>query len=235
MIEWNRVIYADCMNEENGLPTLEDKSIDLCFTDPIFNINLKNNINEGKTFMERSNSQEHFFYFDNKENYEDWCKKWQQQLTRICNIVIIYCGNINKKMWYKLTNPLDEFIYFMPFNRIITPISWIGRYRPLLLYAEKKTMAQRKLHTNVIVKKINIKNNFIHPCPLDYDLSYQIIKQLKPTSFIDPFMGSGTNAQVCKELGIPWIGYELNEVYSQDINKRLINCRKEPQQITLKL
>ena len=27
-MKWNEVIYADCMNEENGLPTLEDKSID---------------------------------------------------------------------------------------------------------------------------------------------------------------------------------------------------------------
>ena len=33
-MKWNKVIYDNCMNEKNGLPTLEDKSIDLCFTDP---------------------------------------------------------------------------------------------------------------------------------------------------------------------------------------------------------
>lgn len=34
MIEWNTVKYIDCMDLDEGLPSLPDKSIDLCFTDP---------------------------------------------------------------------------------------------------------------------------------------------------------------------------------------------------------
>ena len=38
MIEWNIVKYIDCMDEKEGLPSLPDKSIDLCITDPPWNI-----------------------------------------------------------------------------------------------------------------------------------------------------------------------------------------------------
>jgi DNA modification methylase len=30
---------------------------------------------------------------------------------------------------------------------------------------------------------------------------------------LDPFMGSGTTAQVAQELGREWVGIELNEEY----------------------
>ena len=46
-------------------------------------------------------------------------------------------------------------------------------------------------------------------------------------------MGSGTTAEICTKLGIPWIGYEMNESYKQDIETRLKNCVKEPHQIKL--
>ena len=37
-IRWNKVIYLDCMDENKGLPSLSDKSIDLCLTDPPYDI-----------------------------------------------------------------------------------------------------------------------------------------------------------------------------------------------------
>ena len=51
----------------------------------------------------------------------------------------------------------------------------------------------------------------------------QIIQNYtKPISnIIDSFLGSGTTAQVCEELGIPWHGYEISEDYIPDIKKRI--------------
>ena len=84
------------------------------------------------------------------------------------------------------------------------------------------------------------KNRFLrekkyirHPCPLNEHFWFDLISQLKPKSVIDPFMGSGSTAEICTKLGIPWIGYEMNKCYRGDIEKRLKNCVKEPQQCDL--
>jgi DNA modification methylase len=37
---------------------------------------------------------------------------------------------------------------------------------------------------------------------------------------LDPFMGSGTVAQVAQDLGRQWIGVELNPLYVQMVQKR---------------
>ncbi|MFW9972967.1 MAG: DNA methyltransferase [Candidatus Odinarchaeota archaeon] len=59
------------------------------------------------------------------------------------------------------------------------------------------------------------------------------MSQLRPKSVLDRFMGSGTTAEVCTKLGIPWFRYEMNKNFKQDIETRLKNCVKEPQQINL--
>jgi site-specific DNA-methyltransferase (adenine-specific) len=74
---------------------------------------------------------------------------------------------------------------------------------------------------------------FLHPSPKSRYLWYYILNKLKPSSVIDPFLGSGTTAEVCTKLGIPFLGYEINEVYSQDIEKRLKGCKREPKQVSL--
>ncbi len=74
---------------------------------------------------------------------------------------------------------------------------------------------------------------FLHPSPKSRDLWGYILKKLKPKSVIDPFIGSGTTAEMCEKLGIKWLGYEIKEEYSKDINKRLKNVKVEPKQIEM--
>ena len=245
-------IIADCLNESNGLTVLRKQiqegtsdRFTLGFTDPPFNINLPKNVNAGKTFQStriKQNLNQSYYndIFHEEEQYNDieykqWCKTWFQYLYDICDIVIIYCGNINKFMWYSIEPPLDEFIYYTPFNYIITPISWVGRYKPLLVYTHDKNLflgrnGTYKLHTNVIVKprtEIIQKNYqkklnpYCHPCPLDEYLVYRVLRELKPKSVIDPFLGSGTILSACKQLHIPCCGFEKNPIYESDIKKRL--------------
>jgi hypothetical protein len=38
---------------------------------------------------------------------------------------------------------------------------------------------------------------------------------------IDPFLGSGTTAVACAELGVPFIGYEIVEEYAEIASERV--------------
>jgi hypothetical protein len=215
------------MNGKNGLPFIVDlvrngkmDKIDVCLTDPPFNLDLEQNLNEG----ERISDKEHkVFYRDDmtEDEYREWCRSWFVMLEELCDIVLIYCGNVNKHIWYDIKKPLDELIYFIPFNRIVTPTAWVGRYRTILIYGTKKTFATRKFDTNVLVqKKKEGKQKWTHPCPLDYKMTVEVLQQIRARNVIDPFAGSGTVPQAALALKIPFIAYELDREYEGDWNRR---------------
>lgn len=62
-----------------------------------------------------------------------------------------------------------------------------------------------------------------HPAPFHPDLPEFFIKWLTDENDIvlDPFIGSGTVAEVCKKLNRQYIGFELNESYKELIDQRL--------------
>lgn len=228
-IKWNEVMYGDAFEL---LPHLEDKSIELGFVDPPFNINLEKNVNGGRVFSD-SKKDETSYYDDvmDRVQYQDFCNRWLKEMCRACHKVLVYCGTINLPVFYTIKEPLDQIIYFMKFNTIITPTSWAGRYRPILVYTDdKKTFVGNpkgkncKFDTSVIVKSKQYfdateerdRGILIHPCPIDRELIHKILVQMKPESFLDPFCGSGTTLYIAKQLYIDFIGFEKNMEYKHD-------------------
>lgn len=210
-IEWNKVIYADCMNEENGLPTLPDKSVDLCLTDPPYGVGI-----------------EYGQYKDTEINWFKLMKQFIPEIKRVVKMVIMPSCQIKRLEWIYNNFPPDWLICW--FKGSVGASSFIGfnDWEPHLVYGK----ITNKMHDFFYASPTSFKDT-VHPCPKPYKWAYWLISRSKPTSVIDPFLGSGTTAEVCTKLGIKWLGYEINEVYSQDINKRLKNCKKEPQQISL--
>lgn len=62
-----------------------------------------------------------------------------------------------------------------------------------------------------------------HPAPFNPELPTWFIKYLTEENnvVLDPFMGGGTVADVCKKLNRGYIGFELNEAYKPLIEARL--------------
>jgi modification methylase len=228
-IKWNEVTYGDALEM---LPKMESNSIDLGFIDPPFNIDLENNVNGGKIFGDgKKTSTSYYNDVMDQAQYEGFCTKWLAEMRRICKKVLVYCGGINLPIFYRICEPIEQIIYFMKFNTIITSTSWVSRYRPVLVYTEdKNTFLGRpkgkncKFDSNVIVKSRKFfdvteerdRGILIHPCPIDRELMHKILVQMKPESFLDPFCGSGTTLYVAKQLGIDFIGFEKNLEYKHD-------------------
>ena len=63
-----------------------------------------------------------------------------------------------------------------------------------------------------------------HPAPFHPDLPKWFMKWLTTENdvVLDPFMGGGTVASVCQEMGRNYIGFELNENYRPLIEERLL-------------
>jgi len=214
MIEWNKIYYIDCMDENKGLPSLPDKSIDLCLTDPPWGINLK--------------KEEKINYKDNY-NFE-WNKLWFDQILRICNGLVLIAGWNHHFDWICFKKPSYYPKYWYRYNTIS-----IIKLEPVLFYGKIKNYNLMRQIFKINYNSKILTNDFKHPSPKYPPFFYYILDKLKPKSVIDPFIGSGTTAEVCLKLGIPYIGYEINPVYKQDMNLRLnkgISCIKSPKNVS---
>ena len=226
-IEWNQVKYIDCMDEKEGLPSIPDKSIDLCLTDPPYNIDFK-----GMSGLK----SKRILFNDNIENYEFWCNQWYNEVKRVCERIIFTPGLKNLQLWYKIDN-FDLAIWYSPEKQGQSKNSKLNKFEPILTLNIKHPNNLLKNHFKFFRDgKHGFFNRkgipIIHPTAKPLDL-WKYLVSVNATSVIDPFIGSGTTAEVCTKLGIPWLGYEIKEIYSQDINKRLKNCKKEPKQIQI--
>lgn len=76
------------------------------------------------------------------------------------------------------------------------------------------------------VKNVS-KDKTKHPCQMPLEIMKNIISTLPEESVIcDPFMGSGTTAMACIELGYDFIGCEIDREYFE-IAKERINASQE--------
>lgn len=75
------------------------------------------------------------------------------------------------------------------------------------------------------VKNVS-KDKTKHPCQMPLEVMKNIISTLPENSIIyDPFMGSGTTALACIDLGYDFIGYEIDKEY-YEVAKERINAKE---------
>ena len=73
------------------------------------------------------------------------------------------------------------------------------------------------------VKNVS-KEKTIHPCQMPEEVMKRvvgIIPTTERTVIVDPFMGTGTTGVACKQLGVDFIGIELDNDYFQIAKERL--------------
>lgn len=68
-----------------------------------------------------------------------------------------------------------------------------------------------------------------HPCQMPLEVMRRAVGVLPDgIGVIDPFCGSGTTLVACKLLGIPCIGYEVNQDYADIARERIRALEVEP-------
>lgn len=226
-IEWNKCYYIDCLDEKIGLPYLakliengEIEKIDLGFVDPPYNENFK-----GGGGWDYSMQRDTVFYDDvyEPDEYKYWCYTWFNLLKRICKMIILTPGYKNKQIWFE--KEIFEFVIWQNnYRQGSSKIARLNRFELILCYGRLNFFKTSVLPYNYGFNKKYDYKYLVHPCPKPRRLLEWIFENQKPTTVIDPFLGSGTTAEVCKNMDIKWIGYEKEKVYKEDIDMRLDNA-----------
>ncbi|MCX4366483.1 MAG: site-specific DNA-methyltransferase [Clostridia bacterium] len=230
--ELNKIYFADCYEAIKQIP---NKSVDLIVTDPPYDIN----VNHGagafgvkkklhyEQFIEISNGYreeilDDFIRVLKRINLYIWCSK-KQIPTLIDYFVKKRNCYWNLISWHKNNVcPVCNNTYAQD-----TEYCLFFREEGVRLYgnyASKKTYYVTNMNTCD-------KKKFKHPTIKRLDIIQNLISNSSRENDIvlDPFMGSGTTAVACKNLGRNFIGFEFNQQWHKIACDRLNNVQADGQ------
>lgn len=199
--ELNKIYCMDCLE---GLKKIPDNSVDLVVTDPPYGIDLDYN-----------------GYEDTEDNWFKLMDKVIPELRRIAKMVIMPSCQIKRLKWiYNKYSP-DWLICWYKGSTGHSSFIGFNDWEPHLVYGRTKN--QLFMHDFFKTKPSPKKMTFNHPCPKPIEWARWLIERASDKGMIilDCFMGSGTTALACKQLGRNFIGFEINPEYVKIANKRL--------------
>lgn len=233
---------CDNMDPKHGLPSLDTKSWDLCFTDTIWG----HDYDGKKPFGINKKAKKRDVQTYNDAWVPDYHLTWMKEIQRITNAQVVCVGRKHYDWWiinFQETHQWDIDIVY-PNGQGSTKTSKHGARMPYLCFGTdwwKQNKFWKDVYQTYISNGFLRTESFYNPSPKDVDLWASMLSDLDPKSVIDPFGGSGTLAEACEILGIPWLMYEQNididgnpAKYHLDIQKRIKRGMKKHSQQSLK-
>jgi site-specific DNA-methyltransferase (adenine-specific) len=225
----------DCLNTLKLLP---EKSVDLIFADPPYNLSGEGYL----TTQSGKITKLHKGEWDIISDINAFNEKWIQECIRVLsdNGTIWISGTlhnhpsigvtlkklnlwiINDVIWYKKNaTPLLSKNRFAPSTELIWVASKTKKY--FFNYDLAKQINGGKQMRNLW--EINAeKHKTIHPTEKPETLLERIILigSKENQTILDPFMGSGTTGVVAKKLKRKFIGIEINKEYFEIAKQRIL-------------
>ena len=243
----NKIINGNCLEEIKKIP---DKSFDLIFADPPYNMQLGENLRRPDNSKVKSVDDD-WDKFQNFKSYDEFSVIWLQECKRILKDdgtiwVIGSYHNIfrlgfhlqnldywilNDVIWRK-NNPMPNF-KGTRFTNAHETLIWASKnknskytfnYQSLKCLNDDIQMRSDWL-IPICSGKERIKKNGIkiHSTQKPESLLHRIIlaSTNKGDTIFDPFLGTGTTAVVAKKLGREYFGIEQNKNYFLSAKKRI--------------
>ena len=244
----NKIIKGDCINVLKSLP---DKSIDLIFADPPYNLQLQNElVRPNQTIVDAVDDE--WDKFDDFQAYDKFTLEWLKESRRVLkdNGAIWVIGSyhnifrvgtimmnlgywiMNDVLWYR-TNPMPNFRGTRFTNGTETLI-WAKKsenqkkctfnYHAMKNWNDGKQMRNTwEIPICSGKERIKIDGKKAHSTQKPEALLYRVILSTSnPDDIIlDPFFGSGTTGAVAKKLNRNYIGIEREDKYIEIARKRI--------------
>ena len=229
----------DCME---GMKHIPDKSVDLVFTSPPYNMNLR--IRNGK-YCSRQIVKEistKYKNFDDNlpmEEYYEFNKKVISELLRVSDLVFYNVQFLtgNKRALFKLIGDFNEKLKEIIVWDKINAQPAIGQnvmnsqFEVILVFDDTDSISRRFRQanfergtlSNVWRIKRGKKYSTNHGATFPVELAEKVVTNfcVEGGIVLDPFMGLGTTAIACLNTGRQYIGFEIDEDYFRMATERL--------------
>lgn len=224
--------FVDNMDKAVGVPSLAPKAYQLGFTDPPYNIKYKKPSGLGVKPADKNKYKVTYKDDMTRDEYAVWCDRWFHYTREATDCLVFSPGRMNLDIWYKIAPPKDYFIWYKRNAQGGASASHLARDEPFLVYGKIPNKMTESVLDIYVINGFLCEEKYIHPVPKSINLWREILEQINPSSVLDVFLGSGTTAQVCEEMGIPWLGYEILEAYHPDIQYRIAQGIKDHKSYT---
>ena len=241
---YDRIFCTDCIQGMHKY--LEKESIDLVVTSPPYNLQGKiiyDNYNDAKSYAQYIQWLMQVF-----ANVKVFLKKGGRVVINIGsqdNGAIALNSDVLHLMIWKLGYKLITQIIWDK-ETVSNRTSWGSWLSPtcpsfptpfeyVLVFAKDTIKLQTEGTTDLTkeeftkwaygIWKIHGIKNEIHPAPFPKELVRRAVKMFswKGAVVLDPFMGSGTTAVVCKRLQRKFIGFDISPKYVDYARRRVAN------------
>lgn len=224
------VIYnKDC---SEGMKRLSDNSIDLVITSPPFNLGN----------LHHTGNLRHKAYKDDMNEFE--YQKWQIDVLNECYRIL----KGNGSMFYHHKNRIKNGVQIAPYQWLLKTkfiikqeLVWFNRsqnfdkcrFYPMTervywLAKTKDTMFFNHINHHDLFQWKPEGTKGKHTRAYPEKLVRDLLNCFQEADIIlDPFVGSGTTAVACKQLGRHYIGFEINPGYYEITKKRLAEVQLE--------
>jgi len=232
-MEHNKIHLGDAYDLIKQIP---DKSIDLIYTDPPYKFGsfgernhmikettksqvkeISNGINNDilKEFV-RVMKNIHIYIWCNDKQIIDYMNFFVNELK--CDYMILGWIKSNPMPMFN-KRMLDDVEYCLVFtDKQAKKFKGVCSYEnSFKFYQEPINLTDKKDYGHPTIKPLRCVKNHLEKATNENDL------------VLDPFMGSGTTAVACKELGRNFIGFEINEKYHKIAVDRLNGIKKNGQ------
>ena len=247
----NKIVNGNSLEILKKIP---DKTFNLIFADPPYNLQLKKELNRPDSSKVNAVNDE-WDKFESFKSYDEFTLNWLSECKRIlkkdgtiwvigsyhnifrvgCKIQDLGFWILNDVIWNK-NNPMPNF-RGTRFTNAHETIIWAAKSEKskyTFNYQSLKCLnddLQMRSTRNLPICNGNerLKNNGkkVHSTQKPESLLHRIIlaSTLKNDLVLDPFLGSGTTAVVSKKLGRNYLGIEKEKKYFEAAYKRIKNAK----------
>lgn len=243
----NKIFLGDNVQIMNDLP---EKSVDLIFADPPYNLQLKNELIRPNQSLVDAVADD-WDKFDSFANYDDFTRSWLTACKRLLkdNGTIWVIGSyhnifrvgaimqeigfwiLNDIVWIK-SNPMPNF-KGTRFNNAHETLIWAAKsenakynfhYKAMKTFNDDKQMrSDWYIPICSGAERIKVDGKKAHSTQKPEELLQRVILSSSDVNdiILDPFFGSGTTGAVAKKLKRKFIGIEREEFYVNVAKNRI--------------
>ena len=248
------ILQGECVETLNGLP---EKSVDLIFADPPYNLQLSQELwRPNQTLVDAVDDA--WDQFESFAAYDAFTRDWLKACHRVLKdngslwVIgsyhnIFRVGSVlqdlgfwflNDVIWVK-TNPMPNF-RGVRFTNAHETLIWASKFQGARytfnhhamkgLNEDKQMRSDWEIPLCTGEERLKVNGTKVHPTQKPEALLYRVLlASSNPGDMVlDPFFGSGTTGAVAKKLHRHWIGIEQEARYIQAAQQRIDEITPEP-------